>query len=91
MLLLILINLIDYVYKIYVFILFVRIILSWVNPNPWNPLVQWIHRLTDPLLNVIRRLVPLQVGMFDFSPIIAFLLLSAIRWVIIGFLVKLPL
>ena len=85
----IIIRVINLACNIYVFLLFVRIILSWTNPNPWNPIVQWIHKLTDPFLNFIRRLVPLQAGMFDFSPVIAFLLLSIIRWVIVGLLVSL--
>ncbi|MDI6784108.1 MAG: YggT family protein [bacterium] len=91
MLIPIIIRVIDLAYNIYVFLLFVRIILSWTNPNPWNPIVQWIYKLTDPVLNFVRRLVPLRVGMFDFSPIIAFLLLSIIRWVVVGIVANIPL
>lgn len=84
-----LIYIVSLAYNIYLFILLIRIILSWTNPNPWNPVVRWISRVTDPFLNFIRRLVPLQVGMFDFSPIIAILLLSVLRWIIISLLTSL--
>ncbi|MFB3894666.1 MAG: YggT family protein [bacterium] len=81
-----LIAIVSLAYNIYLFIFLIRIILSWTNPNPWNPVVRWISRVTDPFLNFIRRLVPLQAGMFDFSPIIAILLLSVLRWIIISLL-----
>jgi YggT family protein len=85
----IIINVVDLAYRLYVFILFIRIILSWTNTNQWNPVVQWVHRITDPFLYLIRRLVPLQVGVFDFSPIVALLLLSVLRGIIVGILARL--
>ncbi|MCX7919123.1 MAG: YggT family protein [bacterium] len=85
----ILIWVINLAYDIYVVILFARIILSWTNPNLWNPLIQWIYKLTDPFLQFIRRIVPLQIYMFDFSPVLAFLFLSIVRWVLVGILAAL--
>jgi YggT family protein len=85
----IIIRVIDLAYNIYMFIIFIRIILSWTNPNPWNKAVQFIYKLTDPFLNFIRRFIPLQAGMFDFSPIVAVLILSLLRWILVGFLANL--
>ncbi len=61
--------------NLYEFIIFARIILSFINHNPYNPVIQWIFRLTDPVMNFIRRYIPCQIGMIDFSPMIIIILL----------------
>lgn len=52
-------------------VIIVRAIVSWVNPDPFNPIVQFLQRVTEPLLEPIRRLFP-PMGV-DISPIIAIL------------------
>ncbi len=66
-------KLIGMVLSIIYFLLVIRIIMSWVNPDPYNDIVRMIYKLTDPILNPIRRMLPMQMGMMDFSPIVAFL------------------
>ena len=39
----------------YIWVVIIRALISWVNPDPWNPIVQMLNRLTDPLLEPIRR------------------------------------
>ena len=39
----------------YIWVIIIRALISWVNPDPWNPIVQTLNRLTDPLLDPIRR------------------------------------
>ena len=51
-------------------LVFVRALLSWVSPDPFNPIVQFLQRATEPVLEPIRRLLP-PLGI-DLSPIIAF-------------------
>lgn len=70
--------LVSLVFNVLYFLLVVRIILSWVNPDPYNEIVQVIYRVSEPILAVFRRL-PLQVGGMDLSPIIAFIVLSVLR------------
>ena len=53
-------------------ILLAYVILSWVSPDPRNPIIQFINGVCEPLLAKIREMIP-TVGMFDLSPIIAFL------------------
>jgi YggT family protein len=48
-------------------------VLSWVNPDPYNPIVRFIHNVTEPILYPIRRRLPLSFGGIDFSPIIVFI------------------
>jgi YggT family protein len=68
-------RLVSLALNILYFILVIRIILSWVNPDPYNQVVQVIYRITEPILAPFRRL-PLQIGGVDFSPIVAFLVLN---------------
>ena len=56
-------------------LLVIRIIVSWFQISPYNELVQILYRITEPLLRPFRRL-PLQFGMIDFSPILAFIILQ---------------
>jgi YggT family protein len=80
-------HLVSLVFNIVYFLLVIRIILSWVNPDPYNEIVQVIYKITDPILLPFRRL-PLQVGGIDLSPIIAFLLLSVLRNFIVNVLLQ---
>src|SRR5215510_5833708 len=54
----------------YMWIIVIRALISWVNPDPYNPIVRFLHSATDPLLYRVRRLLPLNFGGIDFSPII---------------------
>lgn len=56
--------------SIYMWILIIRALISWVNPDPYNPIVRFLHAATDPLLYRVRRALPLDFGGIDFSPII---------------------
>lgn len=61
------------VLQLYMYILFARVILSWVNPDPYNPIVHFLYRITDPLLYRVRKWIPIHGGGIDFSPIIVIL------------------
>jgi len=64
---------------LYQLILLIRIFLSWINPDPYNKLVMFLYGITDPLLDLARRFIPIRIGMFDLSPIIVFFLLSLLQ------------
>lgn len=66
-----------YILQLYSMLIFIRILMSWVPLNPHNPFVETIGQITDPYLNIFRRIIP-PVGMMDFSPIVALLVLNAI-------------
>ena len=51
-------------------LILIRALISWVNPDPFNPVVQFLHRVTEPVLEPIRRLLPQMP--IDLSPLIAF-------------------
>ncbi len=63
--------------------IFGRIIMSWIDPQAQMRITQILHEVTAPILTPLRRIVP-SVGMFDFSPMIALLLLSLLRSLILN-------
>ena len=57
---------------IYMWIIIARALVSWVNPDPYNPIVRFLYIATEPVLYRLRRALPLYAGGIDFSPIIVF-------------------
>lgn len=76
-------NILDMALNIYLWIIFARAILSWVNPDPYNPIVQFLYKATEPVLYPIRRMMPYGTGI-DLSPLIVILIIYFMR----GFVVK---
>jgi len=75
-------HLIGTALDVYLLILLARVLLSWVSLDPGHPLVQWIHRMTEPVLGPIRSLLGVWGGL-DFSPVVAILILSFLRrWIV---------
>jgi YggT family protein len=70
---------IDYVLVFYMFITIARAVLSWVSPDPYNPIVRFIHNITEPVLYQIRKRLPMMYGGIDFSPIIVILIIIFLR------------
>jgi YggT family protein len=75
-------QLLQMVFQVYTLILIVRVLITWVNPDPFNPVVQFLSRVTDPVLEPLRRVIP-PLGPIDISPIIALLLLQALQHFIV--------
>ena len=71
-------NIINIFTKIFFFALILRIILSWINISPYNPISRITYQITEPLLGKIRRYVK-PFGMFDFSPMIAIISLQILE------------
>jgi len=72
------------VLNIYMWLIVIRAIASWFSMDPYNPLYQFLIRITEPVLGYIRRILPMRTGMVDFSPIVAILAIVFLQ----GFLVK---
>jgi len=77
-------RLVDLVFNIYIFIVVARALVSWVNPDPYNPIVRFLHNSTDPVLYRLRKMLPFSTGSIDFSPMILIFLLYLLQ----GFLVN---
>jgi len=57
---------------LYMWIVIARAVISWVNPDPHNPIVRFLYSVTEPVLYRLRRALPLYAGGIDFSPILVF-------------------
>lgn len=72
----------DYVLWLYMWIIIARALISWVNPDPWNPIVQFLDRATEPVLAPIRRWMGWRMGI-DLSPIMAILILTFLQFAVV--------
>ncbi|MCC6139517.1 MAG: YggT family protein [Nitrospira sp.] len=72
----------DYVLWLYMWIIIARALISWVSPDPWNPIVQFLDRATEPVLAPIRRWMGWRMGI-DLSPIIAILALTFLQFAVV--------
>lgn len=80
---------VNLVFQIYILIVVARAIVSWVNPDPYNPIVRFLHNATEPVLDRIRRVLPLEFGGIDLSPIALLLGLSLLQQAIMQLIVRL--
>lgn len=79
-------KIIDVVLTILYWLILIRALISWVNPDPFNAVVQFLYRTTEPILQPIRRIFP-SMG-FDLSPIIAFLAIIFLKSFLVRTLIE---
>ena len=72
----------DLLLTILGFAIIIRALLSWVSVDPYNPLVQILFQITEPILAPLRRIIPPIGGMMDISPIVALILLQVLQAII---------
>ena len=70
---------IDWVLVVYMWVVIARVVLSWVSPDPYNPIVRFINNVTEPVLYQIRKRLPVVYGGLDLSPILVFLAIMFLR------------
>ena len=71
-------QLLNALFTIYTWVLIIRVLITWVNPDPFNPVVQFLMKATDPVLEPLHRVIP-SIGPFDISPVVALLVLQALQ------------
>lgn len=72
-------KILDIALMIYMWIIIFRAVISWVNPDPYNPIVRFLYQATEPVLTPIRRLIPIGNVGIDFSPIVVILAIYFIK------------
>ena len=75
-------ELINSIINVFIFSIFVTVILSWINPGAYNPAVDLLYKITEPVLNPFRRWVP-PIGGMDLSPMAALLALQVLKMLLI--------
>ena len=71
-------SLIDIVLQAFMLILIIRALISWVNPDPYNPIVRFLYRVTEPVLRPVRQWLPPMSGL-DLSPMLVLLAIYFLR------------
>ena len=79
----------NYVLTFYMWIVIARAVLSWVSPDPYNPIVRFIHNVTEPVLYRIRTKIPVNFGGIDFSPIVVILAVVFLQQFVVSSLLRL--
>lgn len=81
---------VDTILSVYVFIVIGAVLISWVNPDPYNPIVRILRNLTEPLLWRIRKYLPFTyMSGLDFSPVVLLLAVQLLKMAILRMLVSL--
>jgi YggT family protein len=70
--------------NIYIWVIIARALISWVSPDPYNPVVRFLYRATEPVLRMVRRRVPMLAGGLDLSPMIVILILYFMDWFLVS-------
>ena len=79
----------DIVLTIYMWIIIFRALISWVNPDPYNQIVVFLYRVTEPVLGPIRRKLPMGNTGIDFSPIIVLLIIFFLKYFLVETMIQL--
>jgi YggT family protein len=82
-------TILDIGLSIYMWLVIIRALISWVNPDPYNPIVIFLYRATEPLMSKVRRHLPVgRMGGIDMSPIIVILVIIFLRILVVDSLMR---
>lgn len=73
------VTLFDQIISLYIWVVIIAAVVTWVQADPYNPIVQVLRRLTEPVYDQIRRIMPTTISGIDFAPIILILALQFIK------------
>ena len=76
------------VLTIFMWVIIARAVLSWVSPDPYNPIVRFIHGLTEPVLSQVRRRLPLVFGGIDLTPMAVLLVIIFLETFVVSSLIE---
>ena len=82
-------QILSMVINIYIWFVIIAALISWVRPDPYNPIVQILYKLTEPLYAKIRRVIPTIIGGVDLTPILVILALKFIDLFVVQLLFSL--
>jgi len=81
-------NILNFALLFFMWVVIARAVLSWVNPDPYNPIVRFIHNVTEPVLYQVRSKIPINFGGIDFSPIIVIFAVYFLRDFVVKSLIR---
>lgn len=81
-------KIVDTLLEVYKWVIIIAALISWVNPDPYNPIVRFLYSVTEPVFRPIRRLIGHRLGPIDISPIIVILAIIFIQSFLVRTLIK---
>jgi len=78
------VHLAIYIFRLYEVIILARVLMSWIHVDPYHPVAVWIYRLTEPVLDPIRRILPTDRIGLDLSPVVVIIMIRFLERIIIG-------
>ncbi len=81
-------DIVSLVFQVYIFIVIARALISWVNPDPSNPIVRFLYSATEPVLALMKRYLPLQFSGIDLSPIALLFALTIVEKILLNIIVQ---
>jgi YggT family protein len=79
----------DILLSVYMWVVIISALISWVNPDPYNPIVRFLHAITDPVLRPIRKVIGYRLGVIDISPMVVILAILFVKYFLIQSLIEL--
>ena len=79
---------IDIVLTVYMWIIVARALISWVNPDPYNKIVIFLYRVTEPVLRPIRRIIPRHNLPIDFAPLVVLLVIIFLQYFLVQTMIQ---
>jgi YggT family protein len=84
-------DIVSLILTVYMWIIVAAALISWVSPDPYNPIVRFLYRVTNPVLRPIRRLIGNRLGPVDISPLVVVFIIYIIQRFLITSLVEIAL
>ena len=81
-------NVLHYVLFFYMWIIIARAVLSWVSPDPHNPIVRFIYKVTEPVMYQVRSRLPVSFGGIDFAPVVVILIIYFLQIFVVNSLMR---
>jgi YggT family protein len=73
----------DSLLTLYLYIVIIAALMTWIEPNPYNPIVRFLYSITEPVFEWFREHMPVVFGGIDFSPILVIIVIQAVQRVVI--------
>lgn len=82
-------RILDVGLNLYIWVIIIRALLSWVSPDPYNPIVRFLYRATEPVLRPVRRWLPFGNFGIDLSPVVVIAAIMALQYFLVPILYQL--
>ncbi len=77
-------RILDIALSIYMWVVIISAVISWVNPDPYNPVVRFLKNVTEPVYKKIRKFVPTNFGGIDIAPLIVILIIIFLKYFLVN-------